>query len=189
MCSSCTSLTGSVTNSVPVTVRFSPQFAQCGPSVSVGPLSVTESWVADVTKNLGNPRLLFSVQTSTFREPDPGYFLRDFGHLWTPCGIQHKKLEQANTSVRTHSGHSGASGEAGSPVEHSVTGMGPCPAPRDRQLGAEGQHYWKPGQQGLRGHQDTSLCPSVNKGAVTMPTRHPVTPSQKELEESRGEKK
>lgn len=32
-----------------------------------------------------------------------------------------------------HSGHAGASGEDGIPVERGVTGMGPWPAPGDRQ--------------------------------------------------------
>lgn len=89
----------------------------------------------------------------------------------------------------THSGHAGTSGEDGIPAERGVTGMGPWPAPRDRQAGAKGQHYWKPGQHGLRGHQGTSLSPSIHKGAVAIPTQHPVPPSQKELQELRGEKK
>lgn len=63
------------------------------------------------------------------------------------------------------------------PAERGVT--------RDKQSGAKGQHYWKPGQHGLRGHQDTSLSLSIHKGAVAIPTQHPVPPSQKELEELR----
>lgn len=107
---------------------------------------------------------MFSIQEDLpFRDPGPGASsgaMATFRH--------HVVFGTRKQSKRTwtHSGHAGASGEDGIPAERGVTGMRPWPAPGDRQAGAKGQHYWKPGQHGLRGHQGTSLSPSIHKGAV-----------------------
>nr|KAF6480872.1 hypothetical protein HJG59_010666 [Molossus molossus] len=85
-------------------------------------------------------------------------------------------------------GYAGASGETSSPAEHGVTGMDPCLPPGTGSQEPRGSITGSLANR-LRGHQDTSLGQSIHKGAMVMPNRHLVPPTQKELEELRREKK